>query len=504
MKKVIGILAIIGLVTMFVGCKQPETPTPSGGTGETGETNPTPTTPVFTPVTGTDMEQGDEITITSATGVRIYYTTDDSTYDGYNWTPYNPNAKPTIDFRSGTSVSYKAIAVRDGMPNSSVASAIFNKMKKIVTPTFAPSNGTFLDDDADVTITSTIEGADIYYTTGTSEYSAGNWLKYNASSKPKINFGSETSVTYKAIAIKVGMTNSDVVTVTYYKDGSFNDYNISNYGITMKAIERGEFDLYGDDSKMVTVSDFYMGETEVTQGQWKAVMGADWPGSSSPSSSYGEGDDYPAYYISWYDAIAFCNKLSIKEDLTPVYSVKVSGTEVDWANITGADTPDSTDTDWDAATANWEANGYRLPTEAEWEYAAGGGAENRTKYAGTSVDGNEDGVDDLGDYAWYSENNGESGTATYGSKEVEKKKANSLGLYDMSGNVCEWCWDWYKSSYDTSVTENPTGLNSGTCRVNRGGSCYDYGSYCRVASRRGNDDAYDRYYSVGFRMARAL
>ena len=231
---------------------------------------------------------------------------------------------------------------------------------------------------------------------------------------------------------------------------------------------------------------FYMGKYEVTQAEYEKYCSY---GSSSPSSDKGDGDNYPAYYVSWYDALVYCNKRSMAEGLTPCYSISGSTDPEKWGTV-----PTSSNNTWNAVVCNWNANGYRLPTEAEWEYAAR--AEDNTvaslTYSGTSD------VNKLGEYAWYSSN---SNSKTH---EVGTKKANGFGLYDMSGNVCEWCWNWFTNSYDAEAEggSDPTGASAGSSRVSRGGSWVDVSDYCAVSYRDRNSPSY-RYHYYGFRVVRA-
>ena len=187
----------------------------------------------------------------------------------------------------------------------------------------------------------------------------------------------------------------------------------------------------------VTVGSFYMKATEVTQKEWREVMG------SNPSRF--RGDNLPVENVSWFDAMKYCNALSKKEGRTPVY--RINGNSV---------------------TANWSADGYRLPTEAEWEYAARGGKKSRGyKYSGSNS---------VGSVGWYNDN---SGSKTH---PVGQKQANELGLYDMSGNVWEWCWDWY-GDYSSGSQRDPRGPSSGSYRVGRGGSWFYNGRSLRSAFR---------------------
>ena len=197
----------------------------------------------------------------------------------------------------------------------------------------------------------------------------------------------------------------------------------------------------------VTLSDYYIAETEVTQGLWKAVTGYS-PTSGGPTwnASDGIGDNYPADYISYEDVQSFITQLNALTGVT-----------------------------------------FRMPTEAEWEYAARGGNQSKGYlYSGSNT---------IGNVAWYEDNSGDK------THPVATKAANELGLYDMSGNVREWCSDWYDQSYySSSPQNNPKGPSSGSKRVCRGGSPGSSVPYCRVASRY-NHTPSSRYDGLGVRLA---
>ena len=228
---------------------------------------------------------------------------------------------------------------------------------------------------------------------------------------------------------------------------SFKMVAVKGGTFTMGCTSEQGSDCYDSEkpAHQVTLSDYLIGETEVTQALWRAVMGSEPTYNGGWTSEYGRGDSYPAYRVSYNDIV---------NDFIPKLN-----------RLTGRT--------------------FRLPTEAEWEYAARGGNQSRGyKYSGSSYS--------LNDVAWYADN---SGSKTHA---VKTKRANELGLYDMSGNVWEWCSDWY-GDYSSDAQTNPKGPSTGSYRVLRGGSWFGGAGRCRVSDRYHNYPA-DRYISFGFRL----
>ena len=242
-------------------------------------------------------------------------------------------------------------------------------------------------------------------------------------------------------------------------------------GVFMMGSGRGNADEKPAHS--VSLSDFYIGKYEVSQDEYISVTGR------NPSAFSGEG--LPVEKVSWYDAVEYCNALSRKEGYNPVYIIDKSL----------KDPVNRSDLDKIKWTVEYDrtADGYRLPTEAEWEYAARGGSLSRGfAYSGS------DRADDAG---WHDANSADK------AHESGTKAANELGIYDMSGNLMEWCWDWYDSKYySASPSKSPAGPFSGENRVLRGGS-WNYSASNIMSLNRLYANANGKSNFTGFRVVRS-
>ena len=223
---------------------------------------------------------------------------------------------------------------------------------------------------------------------------------------------------------------------------------------------------------------FKIGKYQVTQAQYEAVMESN-PSYFTTGADIGEEQEKrPVEQVSWYDAVEFCNALSVLEGLSPAYTIDKLNQDTN--NNNAYDTIKWT------VTLNSGSDGYRLPTEAQWEYACRAGTTG--KWFHGSVESG------LENYAWYVVNSNKT-------HEVGKKTANTFGLHDMHGNVWEWCWDW-NGSYPGGTPTDPPGAVSGSIRVIRGGSWTNSSAGTASSNRDGNGLPYIRDYSLGFRLVR--
>lgn len=422
-------------------------------------------TPTFNPPGGT-YTSAQNVTISCATpGATIYYSTDGST----------PSTRYTSPVNISSTATLKAKATKPGWTDSQIASANYTiniTPNTVATPTFSPPGGTYTSAQS-VRITCATSGATIRYTTNGSEPTQ-NSPTYSS----PINVSSTTTI--KAKGFKNGWTPSSTASATYTIKVVPPDNMVYVPGGTFTmGRTTGSGDSDERPTHTVTLNSFYIGKYEVTQAEYSQYMP-----SPNWTSGYGLGDNYPAYYLFWYAILKYCNLRSMAEGLTPCYTISGSTNPANWGEV-----PTSRNAAWDAAICNWNANGYRLPTEAEWEYAARA-ATNNPDYLYS-------GSDDISAVAWYRINSGRS------THPVGTKAPNGIGTYDMSGNVWEWCWDWYSESYySSSPQHNPKGPENGSSRVLRGGGWNGSAAGCRVANR-GYHDPYVGGFNYGFRLCRA-
>ena len=237
--------------------------------------------------------------------------------------------------------------------------------------------------------------------------------------------------------------------------------------------------------RFVNLTAYWISEIEVTQELWQEVMGnnpSGFKGSKNPPAAGEVQMKRPVEMVTWYECIAFCNELTKKTN-SGASTACVYYTDAAFTAVYTKDDADAQKLPY----ADWSKKGFRLPTEAEWEWAAKAGKDDA--WAGTII------LSELKDYAWLSDTGANKKT-----HEVKKKKPNGYGLYDMTGNVIEWCWDWYWSNMESYDKQDPTGKETGIERVRRGGSWFQDAS---EATRmiRFSDKPNSKYDNIGFRIA---
>ncbi len=365
----------------------------------------------------------------------------------------------TTAFRIDSSRTVKAVAIGADLRVSAVSSGDFLVTGTVASPVISPSAGHYMP-DRNVAMTCATQGATIRYSLDGKIPAAGQGTVYVSP------FLAKGSVTIAAVASKAGWKDSPATVASY----TFID------APEMVLVLGGNFNMGSASGQAdekpthpVTLSTFYMGKYEVTQAQYASVM------ANNPSffASGIEAPARPVEQVTWLNAIAYCNALSDIANLPRVYSV--SGTVV---------------------AADFSKTGYRLPTEAEWEFAARGGLSGTImgspvlKYAGS----------DTADAVSWNEANSGGGT-----KAVGTKAANGLGLFDMTGNVWEWCYDWY-GIYPALTGKpliDPKGPATGTMRVKRGGSWNRKPDFSRVTFRNYHNPL-NNGSILGFRVARSV
>lgn len=418
--------------------------------------------PVISPVSGT-YESGTAVTITCPTDdAEIRYTINGSDPTDTSELYIIPLYIPTIFTIGANSGTVKARAFKEGMEASPIVTVNYaiNYAEQVALPEISPASDSLVIGST-VTMACATPGSQIRYTVDGTDPTIQSPTFANP-----VPIMRQGLVEVKAVAFRASMNPSPVASKIF---------NVTYNAPTMVNVPSGSLNYLGTN---ITLSGFKMAPYEVSQVGYAAVMG------KTPSSFIGD-VQAPVERISWFNAIEYCNRRSTQEGFSPCYTYSTYGTNPD-------DWPEGWDqskNNHESVTCDFTASGYRLPTETEFLYAANAAADTlATTYSGGNT---------IADVAWY------GGNAMNKTHTVGTLAPNALGIYDLSGNVWEWCWDIYDAAYPGDQTNNPSGPTTGSYRVFRGGSWASSAPNCWIVTRSwGGAPVY--YSDLGFRVVQKL
>ena len=432
----------------------PQVPAPSAPTGVSAISGNAQVTVSWTAVSGAtsyNLYWSTTSGVTPSTGTKITGVASPYTQTGLT---------------NGTTYYYVVTAVTAG--GESAASNQASATPQVPAPS-APTGVSAISGNAQVTVSWTaVSGATSYnlYWSTTSGVTPSTGTKITGVASPYTQTGLTNGTTYYYVVTAVTAGGESAAS-----NQASATPQVPTPSIQMVSIPAGSFN---NGTSVVTLSAFHMSEYDITQSQYQAMTGT----NPSYFSSNADAATCPVEQVTWYDAVEFCNKLSSSAGLTPVYTI-TGRTPATGYPITSA-----------TVTADFTQNGYRLPTEAQWEYACRAGTTTTFFWGNTS--GDPDATTES--YAWYASN---SNNTTHG---VGQKLPNPWGLYDIVGDVWQWCWDWY-GTYPSGPQTNPIGPSSGTDRVFRGGSWCRSSDDLASAYRDNTSPRTSRDCNIGFRVA---